>query len=258
MMTLLLRLGPLLAGLGIYALFQWQWQQPLFFPWPLVLAVVLYATIAVRIAWNQQRSQRFELIWKVVPGCLFVFSAAVCSVMLEVPSWRLGLSILVAFVSYLSLELFFLHQYDSAHYPVNGLTYLSIGLVPLSNAFLAWGLSGVHTFATKYTPFWTPILAFALLDAFGFVATSHPDATPTQRRLWMLFGAWIGVGIGALILFLPLSMPVQACLAALLVAAPIRLRRYGFLPRPSAKMAWGELVVALVFFCGILWLSRWA
>lgn len=257
-MTLLLRLGPMLAGFGIYALFEWQWQDPLFFPWPLVAALVVYAVIAWRIAWSRRHKHGLEALWKAVPGFLFVAAAGVCAVMLEVPLWRHGLSIFVAFIAYIALELFFLHKYDAPHYPVNGLTHLYLGLVPLTNAFLAWGFSGTQTFAIKYAPPWLPIFVFMIVNALGFAATSHPDAKPGQRHAWIVFGAWVGVGIACLVIFLPLSMPAQACIAALLVAVPIRLRRYGFLPRPGPVTAWLEGSVVVIAFLGILLLSRWA
>ncbi len=257
-MTLLLRLGPVLAGLGIYALFEWQWQEPLLFPWPLVAGVAIYAIIAWRIAWNRRHKHGLDALWKAVPGCLFVAAAGVSAIMLEIPAWRHGLSLLVAFISYISLELFFLHKYDAPHYPVNGLTHLHVGLVPITNALLAWGFSGVQTFSIKFAPPWLPILVFMVVNALGFAATSHPDATRVQKHLWIVFGAWVGAGIACLVLFLPLSMPAIACLAALLVAVPIRLRRYGFLPRPSSAIAWGELVMASAAFLAILLLSRWA
>ncbi len=256
MLTLFLRLGPLFAGLGIYALFEWQWKAPLLFPWPLVAAVVLYALIAWRIAWA--RTERWEMLWKAVPGGLFVFSATVCALLLEESVWRQGLSIFVAIVSYFSLELFFLLKYDASRYPVNGLTHLHIGLVPLTNALLAWGMVGIVTFSKAILPIWVPLSVFALVNAAGFAATSHPDATRSQRRTWTIFGAWIGCALACLLLFLPLSMPTQAFLAALLVAAPLRLRRYGFSPHPGAVTAWIEAIGFLLAFFAILLFSRWA
>ncbi len=256
MFTLLLRLGPLLAGFGIYGLFEWQWKAPLLFPWPLVAAVIVYAIVAWRIAWV--RKDRWEMMAKTLPGCLFVVSATVCALLLEDPAWRHALSFFVAIVSYFSLELFFLLKYDAGHYPVNGLTHLHVGLVPLSNALLAWGVVGIVTFSKAAMPIWVPIVAFGLMNAIGFAVTSHPDATQAQRRAWTLFGAWIGCAVACLLLFLPLSMPTQAFLAALLVAAPLRVRRYGFSPRPSALTAWLEAVGFLLAFFALMLLSRWA
>lgn len=256
MLTLLLRLGPLLAGFGVYALFEWQWSAPLLFPWPLVAAVAVYALVAWRIAWV--RKERWEMLGKTLPGCLFVFSAAVCALLLEETAWRHGLSLFVAIVAYFSLELFFLLKYDASRYPVNGLTHLQVGLVPLTNAMLAWGVVGIVTFSKTVLPVWVPIVVFMLVNAIGFWVTSHPDATRAQRRVWTLFGTWIGCALACLLLFLPLSMPTQAFLAALLIAAPLRLRRYGFSPRPSTATAWVEAIGFLLAFFALLLLSRWA
>ena len=230
------------------------------FPWPLVLALLAYAVVASWIAWVS--GDRWEMVWKTVPGMLFVAAAIVCASMLELPLWRHALSFLVAVVSYFSLELFFLLEYDAPHYPVNGLTHLHVGLVPLTNALLAWGAVGILTFLRSSASLGLLAAlcfgAFLLVNGLGFAVTSHPDATRAQRRAWIFFGLGVGFGVACLVLFLPLGMPAQALLSALFVAAPLRLRRYGFSPRPPAVFAWIEGSVFLLLFFGILLFSRWA
>lgn len=258
METFLLRVGPVLAGFAVYGLFEWQWGDPLVFPWPMLISVATYAIIAVRIAWSRNQAPRWEAVWKAVPGCLFLASAGILSLMLEQPALQTVLSLFVAFIAYMSLELFFLHKYDAPHYPVHGLTHLDVGLIPLTNAFLAWGFFGIRTFSKGLAPVWLMVATFILVNALGFASTSHSDASRYQRNLWTAFGAWTGAGIACLLLFLPLSMPVQACLAALLAALPIRLRRYSFLSHPSPIAIWIESGIAAALFLGILLLSRWA
>ncbi|MBP7006203.1 hypothetical protein KBB27_03720 [Patescibacteria group bacterium] len=256
MMILLLRLAPMLAGFAIYALFEWQWTHPLFFPWPLLGAMAAYLVIAARLV--AVRKDRWDMMWKAIPGLLLLGSATVCSLLFEEIFWQHGLSLFVAIATYLSLELLFLLAYDPARYPVHGLTYLDVGIVPLTNALLVWGMVGVRTFQKLMLPFWMPMIVLMVVNAIGFIATSHPDATREQRRAWAMFGGAIGAALGVLILFLPLTMPAQAFLAALLVAAPLRLRRYGFSPYPPRAMAWFEGGVFLLLFIGLLLLSPWA
>lgn len=256
MMILLLRLAPMLAGFAIYGLFEWQWTHPLFFPWPLLGAMTVYLLIAGRMAFGLK--DRWGMVWKMIPGLLLLGSAMVCALLFEEAFLQHGLSFFVAIAAYLSLELSFLVAYDPSRYPVHGLTYLDVGVIPLTNALLVWGMVGVRTFQKFMLPFWIPVVVLSFVNMIGFIATSHPDASRAQRRAWAFFGAAIGAALGGLVLFLPLTMPAQALLAALLVAAPLRLRRYAFSPHPPRAMAWFEGVAFFVLFFGLLLLSPWA
>ena len=254
---LLLRLAPIGAGLAAYALFEWQWTTPKAYPWALLFIAVLYMTVVARYVWS--RVDRWSMLWNAIPFALFFLSATAIALMIEESFWRHGLSVFTGFVMYMSLELLFLHLYHTARYPVNGLTHLQLGLIPIINAFVAWGIVGVQTFQKMLAPpFWGVILGFALTNGLLFAITSHPDATTYKRRAWIAFGAATGAGIGCLLLFLPLAMPAQAFLAALLIAAPLRVRRYGFRPAIPTATAVIEGGVAVVAFFSILLFSRWA
>jgi hypothetical protein len=67
----------------------------------------------------------------------------------------------------------------------------------------------------------------------------------------------VGVHIGLLAWILPVGHGVYAALVALLLALPLRIRRYSYDPRPSRRHAWVESGLAAVFFFGILVSSRW-
>ncbi len=199
------------------------------------------------------------MLWKSLPMVCFLLAATVCAVMLEEVFWRHALSLFVAVTSYMALELLFLHLYHSSRYPVNGLTHLELGLIPVTNALLAWGVVGVRVFAkTLAPPAWSIPLVFAAVNALAFAVTSHPDATPYSRRIWTAFAAFSGLAIGILLLFLPLAMPAQAFMSALLIALPLRLRRYGFRPQLPRATALIESIVAILAFLSVLLLSRWA
>ncbi len=257
MNALLLRIAPMLTGIATYFLFEWQWRVPLLYPWALLACIALYAGTVVRMTWS--RSDRWTMVWTSLPVVGFLLAATACAVMLEEPFWRHALSLFSAITSYMALELLFLHLYHASRYPVNGLTHLQLGLIPLTNALLAWGLVGVRVFAkTLAPPAWTVPLMFTGVNALAFAVTSHPDASAYARRVWILFAAFTGFATGLLLLFLPLAMPAQAFLAALLVALPLRLRRYGFHPHIRRVTAWIEAGVACIAFFTVLLLSRWA
>lgn len=257
MNALLLRIAPILTGIATYFLFEWQWRVPLLYPWALLACICVFAATVVRMTWS--RKDRWVMMWTALPVASFLLAAAACAVMLEEPFWRHALSLFSAVTSYMALELLFLHLYHTSRYPVNGLTHLQLGLIPLTNALLAWGLVGVRVFAkTLAPPAWTVPLVFAGVNALAFAVTSHPDAAVYARRAWIAFAAFTGFSIGILLLFLPLAMPAQAFLAALLVALPLRLRRYGFRPQVSRVTAWVEAFIACGAFFAVLLLSRWA
>lgn len=257
MNALLLRITPIIVGIATYFLVEWQWRAPLTYPWTMLACVALYLGAVLRMTWL--RNERWTMMWHALPTACFLLSAVAAAAMLEESLWRQALSIFVALASYMALELLFLHLHYSSRYPVNGLTHLQLGLVPLTNALLAWGVVGVRVFAKPFAPpAWSIPLVFAMINALAFAVTSHPDASTFSRRGWIVFAAFTGIGIGLLLLFLPLAMPAQAFLAALLVALPLRLRRYGFHPRVSRATAYFEAGVAFLVFFGILLFSRWA
>ncbi len=257
MNALILRISPMLVGISTYFLFEWQWRVPLAYPWALLAATGLYVVLVLRMVWP--RSDRWVMLWNALPMVCFFLAATVCAVMLEESFWRHALSVFTGLTSYMALELLFLHLFHSSRYPVNGLTHLQLGLIPLTNALLAWGLVGVRVFAKAIAPpAWSVPLVFACVNALAFAVTSHPDASPYARRIWILFAAFSGFSIGLLLLFLPLAMPAQAFIAALLIALPLRLRRYGFRPALGLSTALLEGGLALIAFLAVLLLSRWA
>ncbi len=256
MRILLLRFLPLLSGLAVYGLVSWQWQHPLTYPWACVGAfVVVIAAVGLLL---RDRPDRWSLGITVTPTVLFLFAVSLAALMVERPWLQAGLSGTAGFVVYLVLELLFFHLYLPARYPVHGLTYLQTGLIPLINAFFAWGIAGAMIFARNATPLWLIAPAFALVNALLFWVTSLSDNTAWSRRAWTFFGGATGLLIGFLVLFIPLGIPGQALLAGLLSVLPLRSRRYTVHPRPVFWAMMLEIVAFCLLFLAVVFLSRWA
>ena len=117
-------------------------------------------------------------------------------------------------------------------------------------------LAGVSIFLRA--PWWLVPLALTTVSATLAFSTTHPTADPKHRRRWTLLGACAGLHAAALALFLPVGLLVHGAIAALMVAFPLRLRRYAFAPHPSRAHAWSESVIASVLLLGLLVSARWA
>ena len=248
------RLSPfLVAGLVGLAL-QTQWQQPLLYPWPLVgaflgLAITQVLLFLGRGTWRQ-------VVVDVLPIDITFFSLFAFAVMVEDGSLRSLTTVGFALLAFLHTTLLFLLLYDPTRYPVNALSHLSVALIPLANALLAWGMVGLFNFAQMSG--WLTLLLFFAMNFALFAVTNHPDAVKGQVVRWSVFGGIWGVFVGGLAILLPLGMEAQAALAALLIVIPLRTRRYAYTPRPSARQAWMEALSTVVLLFSVLLLSRWA
>ncbi len=251
-----LRFAPLLVGLGTYLGFSWQWREPKLYPWPIVGVGLLYAILL----WHMTRTHadRFALRWYGVPGLLLIFSGGAAAVLVERTDVQIGLTFLVSVMIYMMLELLFLLLYHPSRYPVHGLTYLQLAIVPCANAFLGWGAIGVRVFAKATTPSWVIPLVFCFMNALLFGVITYSEETVWQKHAWTVFGATAGLFLGFLLLFLPLALPAQALIAALFLVLPLRFRRYAVHPRPSLATQYIEGALFFVLLAMLLLLSRWA
>jgi hypothetical protein len=73
----------------------------------------------------------------------------------------------------------------------------------------------------------------------------------------MLVGALIGMNVGILGVFLPVSMATQGVIAALILCAALRVRRYRYDPRPAVRQARLEGILALIAFVTVLVTAKW-
>jgi hypothetical protein len=242
----------LTAGLAAGFVF-WQWQDPLDYPWPLVLFLLWYLLAVVILVWK--RLSWRDAVEKTLPSFLTLMAIAFWVLLIETSIERLIILLLFVGIPYLVLELLFLLMYAPARYPVNGLSRVNIAFVPLTAFFLAATFDGLLVFLRL--PWWVPVAVFTLVGGLLFLFTAHPTANRPHRWRWAVLGGIIGLHIGILELLLPVSMLVHGALGAFLLAFPLRLRRYAYQPVPSRRLAWSEGLLACLFFVGLLVVSRW-
>jgi hypothetical protein len=254
MIFLLVRGLPLFIGLAVFAACQWQWRDASIYPWPLVAALIAYAIAAGFISYRRLPIE--ELVSKMVPGVIVLFSMGFAFLLVEAPESRVALSLLMAGSAGVSLEMLWLLVFDPARYPVHGLSRLNVAFMPLAAFFTCLGLTGLGYFIR--TPEWITPLTMATLGALAFVLTSPHTHGRTHRARWGILGAAIGLQVGILALILPVSIVVQGSLAAILIAIPLRIRRYSTGAIPRRVTAWSEGVSVTVLFLTVLLVSRWA
>lgn len=91
-----------------------------------------------------------------------------------------------------------------------------------------------------------------------FALTSHHASSHEQDVRWTLLGALAGLEAGFLVYILPVSFSAAGLLAALVIAVPLRMRRYAFQPIPGKRTAVLESAGAVLMLACMLLLSRWA
>ena len=251
---LLLRVLPWFTTLCVSALVLWQWNHERTYPWPMVLCLVGYLIAASLIAWKRLSFR--DTFEKMGPSTLTLCVIGLGFLLVETPLERWIVSAMLVGTVLLVLELLFLLAHDAARYPVNGLSRVNITLVPVGAFYLAFTVTGLLTFIR--IPWWMSLSVFSFYAAMVFWLTCHPMADHRHRRRWFLFGGFIGAHVGLLTLLLPLGMAVQGAIAAFLLAFPLRVRRYGFQPIPSSRLALAESVTGMVCFFFLLLVSRWA
>lgn len=252
-MILLLRLLPLLTGLSVAGLFAWQRVHPSVYPWAVIVAVALVIASSLILAWR--RGSIRDLAEKMAPTIIVLASLGFGLLLSEGRIANIALISLAALASFTALELLFLYALSPANYPVNGLSRLNIGFVPVAVWYAAATSVGLLTFL--HTPRIWHIALLTVMGAVLFRTTGHPGASRVQNRMWTIIGALTGAHVGWAGLSLPLSMPAQGALAALVFTAVLRVRRYLYDPRPARRVAWAEAVVSCLLFICVLATAQW-
>lgn len=249
-----IRFSPWAAALAGFFFLEGQWQWPHAYPWPLLAALLSVLVSAVVIAWK--RVPWFELINNLCPTVLLLVALGLAALHLETPLERQVLTGLFLLVPLMALEILFLLAFDPRRYPVNGFSRFNVALVPLCVAAAAFGLAGLAIFVQ--VPAWSVVIALTLLSALLLFVTSHPTASPAQRRRWTLLGGLAGLHAGMCVALLPVGLGVLAALAALMVGFVLRIRRYAYQPVPPRALALGEGLGAGAAFLILLLTARWA
>jgi hypothetical protein len=249
-----IRFSPWAAALAGFFLLEAQWRWPHAYPWPLLAALAAVLVSAAAIAWK--RVSWLELANSLCPTVLMLVGMGLTALHLETLLERQVLTGIFIVIPLLALELLFLLAFDPRRYPVNGFSRFNVALVPLCIAAAAFGLAGLVIFVQ--VPAWTVVIALALLSALLLFVTSHPTASPAQRRRWTLLGGLAGLHAGICVALLPVGLGVLAALAALMVGFVLRIRRYAYQPIPPRSLALGEGLSAGAAFLILLLTARWA
>lgn len=253
MKYLLLRSLPLLTAAIVGILSWWQFVYWEWYPW-LWLATFVCATMSA-LAIGYRRIAFREWL-KMVPIFLVYLVSGGASLLVErgVQQWcMVGVSIALV---YLSLELLFLLGHKPSEYPVHGLSRFNIAIIPLGAGFLALSLSGFQVFLES--PPWFAPLVCVVYSTVMFYATSHHASDHEQDRRWLWFGALVGIHMGILTMILPLDVIATGVVAALVIALPLRARRYTHDPKPPRRQAWIESGLYVSCLLAVFLFSRWA
>lgn len=243
----------MIAALAI--LIAWvQWKLPLTYPWPFVALIGAY--LVAGCWYTIGRLSFADAASRILPAALFIVSGALAFLLLEEPLALRALAIALALVPWLALSLLYFALYDPAKYPVNGLSRLNIALVPPIAFLLTVALNGLQVFL-RLDP-WVALVTLPVVTGALYLVTAHPTALATHRYRWAGLGAMAGFKAAVLCLLLPVAPPVQGAIAALLVALPLRVRRYSYAPALSRRQAMIETSAHAACYLLILLTSRWA
>lgn len=252
-MIILRRALPLVTALVIGVAFFEQFHHPLSYPWIVILAVAALPVAAVGIAWGKIRM--LDLIEKMLPAFLLIVSLAFALLFTET---ALALDLMIGIAtaaSYISLELLFTLAFDPARYPVSGLSRVGIAYVPAIMWYAASTSVGLLVFLHS-DRLWH-VLLLVVLGIILFRTTGHPGASWKENAVWGIVGGLVGAHVGFLGLLLPVSMPVHGMVAAILISAPLRARRYKYGPSLSSRQAWIEGGLAMIALIAVLATSMW-
>ena len=254
MRTLLLLILPWTAAVISFVCIEWQWREPLLFPWPVAIALGVFVVSVIAI--GRTRIRWKEMAEKMVPSFLALCALSLACMLIEGVWLQWMVTVLFVGITILALKLFLLLCLDPHRYPINALSHVNIALAPFILFFLAFALNGFVVFVRL--PWWAVGLACTLVCGALFLLTSHPTATMSDRLRWTLFGICVGAQLSILIQILPVGMYVHGAIGALFVGIPLRMRRYTYQPKPSRSLARFEVVAAVIVFFAVLLLARWA
>ncbi len=252
-MILFLRLLPFFIPLCEAGFFLLQIQHPLLYPWIVLVSVVLFPLAAIAISWGQLPFRVMCL--KMAPSFILLASLAFALLLVE---GTVAISIVIALAavcSCISLELLFLLCHHPVRYPVNGLSRVNVAYVPIAVWYMTATWSGLLIFLHIDRSWYVVFLA--LLSAIVFCTTGHTSATLEEDRTWTVVGLLVGMHVGLLGLLLPLGMQMQGIVAAFLISASLRTRRYIYDPKPTMRQAYIEATFAMVSFISVLVTAKW-
>lgn len=252
-MIILLRFLPFLTALVEAAVFAAQLRAPLRYPWIVGIGVLALPFASLAISWGRVRF--LDMIEKMTPSFVLVASLAFALLLAETRASQIWIVVLAASATLASLELLFLLAFNPSRYPVHGLSRVNIAYVPIAIWYAASTSSGMLIFL-HMDRMWHIILLIALGAAL-FRTTGHPQASRRENAVWMLVGAIVGGNVGLLGTLLPVSMSTQGVIAAVILCAVLRARRYKYDPRPPARQARMEGVLALIAFAALLVTAKW-
>jgi len=252
-MILIIRLLPLAVGALEVFLFWWQYSFPSSYPY-LVIAAFAAVPLASHIIAGRQVKQK-DLLEKMFPTYILLAVLGFALLLAEGREQVMLLISLAGFASYISLELLFKYARNPQAYPVNGLSHVNLAYVPLIIWYAASTSTGLMIFL--HTSGVWHVIAALILGVIIFRTTGHPGATPQQNYVWMAVGGLLGLEVGLIGLLLPTSTQVQGIVAAIIFCGVLRVRRYLYDPKPSARTAWVEASMGLSALMITLVSAKW-
>lgn len=252
-MILLLRFLPFIVAFLEGGVFWLQMQNPLTYPWIIAVGIVALPVATFLISWKRlPLSDAFE---RMLPSWVLLIALAFALLLTEGPLAVWAVILIAAGSAFISLELLFLLVYDPPRYPVNGISRANIAYVPMAVWYAASTSVGLLVFL--HTPPIWHVAIMVILGAILFRVTGHSGASLHEKAVWSLVGAIVGAHVGLLGIMLPVSMPVHGLIAAAIMSAALRARRYIYAPRPSSRQAWIEGIAAVLLFISSLATAKW-
>lgn len=252
MFFLFLRVSPWIVAGFAALLSSWQWRSPTLYPWPLVAALCAYILGSIALLWRSSawRSGAVALL----PAFLAMFVIGFGHLLIEETGLRLWTTFLFAFIPWLALELGWFMLYESHHYPAKAFVRLNLALVPISTWYLLTTLQGIRVFLQVLPSGLMTVCVFMTVLWFVITLRSWRDA---REKRWLWASLVIGVHVALLLVVLPISMPVQGAIAALLIALPVRLRHLAHERRPFFRGLLLEGGALGLLWMGVLLSARW-
>ncbi|MEN9558652.1 MAG: hypothetical protein RL141_1021 [Candidatus Parcubacteria bacterium] len=252
-MLLFRRVMPIISAMVSAGCLYWQAGSAGTYPWVAAMAPITFAAAAVFIGWK--RISLSELAVRVAPSVLALASAAYGLLLAEGIFASVLIPLFGGVISFVALTLLFFVIFLPSRYPVNGLSYFNLALVPVVLWLVQYASVGLTMFV--HASRWIPLSVLAGTGAMLFWSTAHVESEHAHRRRWSMLGAWIGVQLGLLGLLLPVEIILHGGYAALLGAFALRARRYGIAPRVSRPIVWAEAVGGVLLLAVMLATARW-
>lgn len=252
-MLLLIRLLPYIAAFSVGCSSWFQANHPAGYPWFSLFGLLVFVAAIVVTSWGRLSFR--SVVEKMLPGLLLQMSLGFGLLLVETSFSLWTIHVVAAISALLSLELLFLLCFEPGAYPVNGLSRLNIAFVPLIVWYAVSTSTGVMIFL--HTPHLAHVALCAFLGVALFRTTGHPGATKAQNRIWSFIGFLVGLHVGWLGLHIPLSMPLQGAIAAVLFGVALRMRRYVYAPVPRVQVAWTEAISVAIFFIVAMSTAKW-